>query len=213
MLAETERQDVRHQWRRENQDQHKAHETRQLTSECARSLLVSSCCRHTHSLHNTSRAQVSSCPRVCTPLIHAWSERHSSTFELHSIQLHTLLILLQSPAARAALQLVYSANNEMVSADESCSHTGYESKDNYLMETYVESLTESVTQQQFTEQRSRSRRCFTTHTENMSITPSEKACLGQSSSSSVSERTGRPVVERTGRPVVERGQELNTEHA
>ena len=55
------------------------------------------------------------------------------------------------------------------------------------METYVESLTESLTQQQFSEQRfledvdytmtPRSRRGFITHTENMSITPSEKACL------------------------------------
>ena len=44
MRGETERWDVRHQWQRENQDQHKAHETRHLTSECARSLLVSSCC-------------------------------------------------------------------------------------------------------------------------------------------------------------------------
>ena len=48
---------------------------------------------------------------------------------------------------------VYSANKEMGSTDESCSHTGYEPKDYYLMETYVESLTESLTQQQFPEQR------------------------------------------------------------
>ena len=42
------------------------HMKRDLTSECARSLLVSSCCVcvcHTHSLHTTSRS--SSCPRVC----------------------------------------------------------------------------------------------------------------------------------------------------
>ena len=48
-------------------------------------------------------------------------------------------------------------------------------------------LIESLTQQQFPEQRfledvdyddaPRSRRCFITHTENMSITPSEKPCL------------------------------------
>ena len=50
MRGETERWDVRHQWRRENQDQHKAHETRHLKCECARSILVSSCCRHNHSL-------------------------------------------------------------------------------------------------------------------------------------------------------------------
>ena len=79
---------------------------------------------------------------------------------------------------------MYSANKEMGSTDDS--HTGYESKDYYLMETYVESLTESLTQQQFPEQRfledvitmtPRSRRYFITHTENMSFTPSEKACL------------------------------------
>ena len=42
---------------------------------------------------------------------------------------------------------------EMGSADESYSNTGYEPNDYYLMETYVESLTESVTEQQFSEQR------------------------------------------------------------
>ena len=43
------------------------------------------------------------------------------------------------------------------------------------------------------------------HTEKMSITPSEKACL------LVSRR--RPCPKERERPVVERGQELNTEHA
>ena len=46
---------------------------------------------------------------------------------------------------------MYSANKEMGSTDESYSHTGYEPKDYYLMETNVESLTESLTQQQFPE--------------------------------------------------------------
>ena len=55
MRGDTERWDVRHQWQRDNQDQHSAHETRHLTSECARSLLASSCCRHPRSLHTTSR--------------------------------------------------------------------------------------------------------------------------------------------------------------
>ena len=41
----------------------------------------------------------------------------------------------------------------MGSTDESDSHTGYEPKDYYLMETYVESLTEFLTQQQLPEQR------------------------------------------------------------
>ena len=56
----------------------------------------------------------------------------------------------------------------------------------------------------------RSRICFTMHTEYMSITPSEKACL---SSSSVSGRTGRSVGERTGRPVGPSGQELGVGNA
>ena len=56
----------------------------------------------------------------------------------------------------------------------------------------------------------RLRRCFTTHTEYMSITPSEKACQ---SSSSVSEWTVRPVGERTGRLVVVSGQEVNVGNA
>ena len=72
-------------------------------------------------------------------------------------------------------------------------------------------------------------RCSLTHTENKSITPSEKGCLCGQSSSSMSYtteqpvvetmakshvRTGQPVVEtmakshdRTGQPVVETGQE------
>ena len=41
----------------------------------------------------------------------------------------------------------------MDSTDESYSHTGCEPKDYYLMETYVESLTESLTHPQFPEQR------------------------------------------------------------
>ena len=41
----------------------------------------------------------------------------------------------------------------MGSTDESYFHTGYEPKDYNFMLTYVESLTESLTQQQFPEQR------------------------------------------------------------
>ena len=41
----------------------------------------------------------------------------------------------------------------MDSADESYSNTGYEPKNCDRMETYVESLTESLTQPQFSEQR------------------------------------------------------------
>ena len=41
----------------------------------------------------------------------------------------------------------------MESHDESYLHTGYEPKNDDLMETYVESLTESLKQSQFSEQR------------------------------------------------------------
>ena len=58
-----------------------------------------------------------------------------------------------------------------------------------------------------------SRICFAKHTEYMSITPSEKACLSVSPSSSMSERTGRLVGERTGRFVGPIGQELNVANA
>ena len=117
---------------------------------------------------------------------------------------------------------MYSANKEMGSTDESYSRTGYEPKDYNLMETYVESLTESLTQPQFPEQRfledvdyddaALEEMLHNAHREHVYHSQREGLSVGQSSSS-VSERTGRPVVERTGRPVVERGQELNTEHA
>ena len=55
----------------------------------------------------------------------------------------------------------------------------------------------------------RSRRCFITHTEYRSITPSEKACLSVSRRRLCPDRTGRSVGERTGRPVGPSGQELN----
>ena len=117
---------------------------------------------------------------------------------------------------------MYSANKEMGSTDESHSHTGYEPKDYYLVETYVESLTEPLTQQQFPEQRfledveyddtALEEMLHNAHREHVCHSQQEGLSVGQSSSS-VSERTGRPVVERTGRLVVERGQELNTEHS
>ena len=109
----------------------------------------------------------------------------------------------------------------MVSTDDSYSLTGYEPNDYYLMETYVEASTESLTQQQFPEQRfledvdyddaALEEMLYKAHREHVYHSQREGLSVGQSSS--VSERTERPVVERTGRPVVETGQELNTEHA
>ena len=58
----------------------------------------------------------------------------------------------------------------MGSTDESYSNTGYEPKDYFLTETYVESLTESMTEQRFSEQRfledvmPQSVRCSSMHT-------------------------------------------------
>ena len=110
----------------------------------------------------------------------------------------------------------------MGSTDESYSLTGYEPKDNNLTETCVESLTESLTQPEFPEQRffedvdyddtALEEMLHNAHREHIYHSQREGLSLGQSSSS-VSERTERPVVERTRTPVVERGQELNTEHA
>ena len=113
-------------------------------------------------------------------------------YVLHSIQL-LLVILLQSTAVPTALLLprglavtLYSANKEMGSTEESYSHAGCEPKDYYFMETYVKSLTESLTQQQFPEQGffedvdyddAALQEMLETHIENMFITPSEKACL------------------------------------
>ena len=100
--GETERQDAQHQWRRDNQDHHSAHETQHLTSECARSPLVSfvqSCVVIFTWLHTTSWLKLCACltssMHVVSVTLRLWA--------LHSIQLPLLLIILQSPAVPAAL--------------------------------------------------------------------------------------------------------------
>ena len=90
------------------------------------------------------------------------------------------------------------------------------------METYVESLTESLTQQQFSEQRfledvdyddaALEEMLYNAHREHVYHSRREGLSVGQSSSS-VSERTERTVVERTGRLVLASGQELNVGNA
>ena len=114
---------------------------------------------------------------------------------------------------------MYSTNKEMGSTDESHSRTGYEPNAYDLMETCVESLTESLTQPQFPEQRfledvdyddaALEETLHNAHREHVSHSSARRLFCW----SVVSNRTGRLVVERTGRPVVERGPELNTEHA
>ena len=110
----------------------------------------------------------------------------------------------------------------MDSTDESNLLTGYETKNYDLMETYVESFTESLTHPQFSEQRfledvhyddtALEEMLHNAHRVHVYHSQREGLSVGQSSSS-VSERTGRPVVERTGRPVMASGQELNVGNA
>ena len=116
----------------------------------------------------------------------------------------------------------YFAKKEMDSTDESYLPTGYEPKGCDLVETYVESFTESLTQRQLSEQRfledvdyddtALEEMLHDAHRVRVSHSQREGLSVGQSSSS-VSERTGRPVVDRTGRPVVASGQELNVGNA
>ena len=118
---------------------------------------------------------------------------------------------------------------EVVSTDESFSHTSYEPKDYFLTETYVEFNHESMTEQRIPEQRfledvdyddaAIGEMLLRAYREQVYHSQREGLSVGQSSSS-MSDRTGQIVVEtvakshdRTGQPVVETGQELNLEHA
>ena len=118
---------------------------------------------------------------------------------------------------------------EMGSTDKSFSHTGYEPKDYFLTEKYVEFNQESMTEQRFPEQRfledvdyddaAIGEMLLNAYREQVYHSQREGLSVGQSSSS-MSDRAEQPVVEivaksheRSGQPVVERGQELNTEHA
>ena len=102
----------------------------------------------------------------------------------------------------------------MGSTDKSFSHTGYEPKDYFLTETYVESLTESMTEQRFPEQRfledvdyddaAIGEMLFNAYREQVYHSQREGLSVGQSSSS---------MSDRTGQPVVETGQEQNPELA
>ena len=102
-----------------------------------------------------------------------------------------------------------------MSLNDSYLLTSYEPRNYDLMETYVESYTESLTHPQFFEQRfledveyddtALEDMLHNAHRVHVYHSQREGLSVGQSSSS-VSERTGRPVVERTGRPVVANGQ-------
>ena len=100
----------------------------------------------------------------------------------------------------------------MGSTHESFSHTGYEPKDYFLTETYVEFNQESMTQQRFHQQRlpeevdyddaAIGEMLFNAYREKVYHSQREALSVGQSSSL---------MSDRTEQPVVERGQELNPE--
>ena len=91
----------------------------------------------------------------------------------------------------------------MGSTEESFSNTGYEPKDYFVTETYVESLTESMTEQRFPEQRfledvdyddaAIGEMLFNAPREQVYHSQREGLSVGQSSSS-VSDRSGQPLL-------------------
>ena len=164
-------------------------------------------------------------------VIHACSERHSSTLSSpfhptssfhHSLSISCSPSCTSSTSLRTVVTLRIPPKRRWSRYDDSYLPTGYEPKNYDLMETYVESLTESLTQPPFSEQRfledvdyddtALEEMLHNAHRVHVYHSQREGLSVGQSSSS-VSERTERPVVERTGRPVVASGQELNVEHA
>ena len=121
-------------------------------------LLVLFSLRSSHScLAHTSRG--SRCPRVC--LISSMHEAnvHSSTLNspFHSYSYSSYspsTSCYPSTSTRSSSKIpCASSPRRWGSTDESFSNTGYEPKDYYLTETYVESLTESLTEQRLPEQR------------------------------------------------------------
>ena len=96
----------------------------------------------------------------------------------------------------------------MGSTDESFSHTGYDPKDYFLTETYVEFNQESMTEQRLPEDvdyddAAIGEMLFNAYREQFCHSQREGLSVGQSSSMS----------DRTGPPVVETGPEQNPEHA
>ena len=103
------------------------------------------------------------------------------------------------------------------STDMSLSNTGYEPKDYFLTETYVEFNQESMTEQRFPEQRfpedvdyddaAIGEMLFNAHRKQVHHFQQEGLSVGQSSSS-MSGRTGQPVVETMAKAMIERGNPL-----
>ena len=106
---------------------------------------------------------------------------------------------------------------EMESTDMSLSNTGYEPKDYFLTETYVEFNQESMTEQRFPEQRfpedvdyddaAIGEILFNEYRKQVYHFRQEGLSVGQSSSS-MSDRTEQPVVETMAKAMIERGNPL-----
>ena len=125
--GETERQDVQHQWRRDIQDQHSAHETRHLTSECARSLLVSfvQSCVVIFTHCTPHRGSTWSCARLSSHPCMKWASLFDFELSIPFNFLFSLFVfnftqlLLPFYFHEDSSNTVYSAKKEMGSTDES----------------------------------------------------------------------------------------------
>ena len=219
MRGETERWDVRHQWQRENQDQHKARETRHLmwwTRECARSLLVSSCSvcvviltPATHCVAQDVRVFVSSHP--CTKWaftlstlsspFHAISSSHSSSIwsssccPSTSTRLSSKIPCATSPRRWGQLT---SPSPTQVMSPRTTSSRRLKSSPSQSPWPSNGSPSNGSSRMWIT-MTPRSRRCSTALREHVYHSQREGLSVGQSSSS-VSKRSGRPVVENSFGP-------------
>ena len=112
----------------------------------------------------------------------------------------------------------------MGSTDKSFSNTGYEPKDYFLTETYVEFNQESVTEQRFPEQRftedmdyddaAIGQMLFNAYRRQVDHSEREGLSSGLSSSSMSQDRTGQPAVnsdkshDGTGQPIAEGHEQI-----
>ena len=114
------------------------------------------------------------------------------------ITLKQFLLPFNFPRSSSKITLCYFAK-EKGSTDESFSNTGFEPKDYFLTKTYVESLTQSMTEQRFLEDvdyddAAIGEMLFNAYREQVYHSQPEGLSVGQSSSS-VSDRSGQPFVE------------------
>ena len=233
LRGETERQDARHQWQHDHQDPeylpHSAHELQHVNDArfipCAHCPLVrswSSWFAH-HIVAQAWLVRVISCPYMKWAFLFDFELSIPSNFLFFSFIFNLLHFLLHFfHNLEGSSNTAYFAWKEMDSTDESYFPTGYEPKNYDLMETCVESFTESMTHPQFSEQRlledveyddtALEDMLREAHRVHVYHSQREGLSVGQSSST-VSERTVWPVGERTGRLVGPIGQESNVANA